>query len=1070
MQACDSDERCRGGTCIVNCPADQVVCEGACVNPMTDPTSCGACGLTCAAGEFCDEGTCSDRCGEGTTACDGSCVDTELDPANCGACGTACADTEVCSESACGTVCGGGTTLCDGACADTDSDRANCGGCGVACPDTEACVGGACQPLCPTGQIACDGSCVDPNSDAAHCGGCETACAMAEICRDAACDTARPLVVVTTVTRDESQGEDAWLISEGGLDRPRRLNPSRFDSGTVTAAQLTDNGDVVLLAAQDTEGLYELYVARATDSALSKLNAELPDGVGILAWALSPDGTRLVYVTSEATAATARVFTVSLDMPGVATSRDDVLAATHLALDAEITDAGDVFVLAEGALDISLHHIPAGSTTPTQISPVEDGSIVEDDFQVSSDGLYAVYEFAGEGDADIYVHAVGGSSTALGIGGTSVFLGGVGLSDGLVTVVAYSVGDTPMLEAFSLDAPATRTSLDAASRFQSIGRIALNAAGTHVVFAAYTDGFYDLIRPYAIALASPSTAIALAPDSLDYRNLAGIDVGPSDQAVGVYDDGEGTVRMAAASIDGASPPVALGAVPGTQELQGDPIIGAEGALVFASLYSEDAQTRELWASPLSSVGAFEQVPLGLEHEPFFSELMDSAGGYALVLTSFDRPDDLGLLGFAVDGSDRGVRLTPAFALGALVEHASLRSDGQVAVYVVEGDDPGVRDVFAVAAAAPGVATRINPDWTGGANGRRAWIVGDRVLYTGEVDGDEHLYEASYSAPGAASLVASGVVQLEEVGGRIFVLADDAADNEVVYELLGDGSLSLVSVDGTDVRDFIVSDDGNHLYYRESSARDIWHADLTGAAAPLRMTSEGHDVDFRDFDTCADGSRVVYIGDDRQPGIEEAWMVELASPETEVQLNVNLSGTSRDVQAIQISDDCSYVVWEADSRNSIDELFGVDPTAPQTSEIRLHTQFSSTATDVLGFQVVGSQVVFRADPSASREGLYVASFGVTDAETELVAPLSTSRDVQSFLVEGDHVVVAARLGYADEIFTLPVDGSSERVARSREVVAAEVGVIRPRGGQSTGEESPLEDADLEIGEGLLRGFD
>ncbi len=89
------------------CEAGLLDCGTLCVDPMTDPANCGACGVACseANGESCVEGACaciaSTRCGD-------VCADLGTDPANCGECGVACNEEngQICADGSCG--CGEG--------------------------------------------------------------------------------------------------------------------------------------------------------------------------------------------------------------------------------------------------------------------------------------------------------------------------------------------------------------------------------------------------------------------------------------------------------------------------------------------------------------------------------------------------------------------------------------------------------------------------------------------------------------------------------------------------------------------------------------------------------------------------------------------------------------------------------------------------------------------------------------------------------------------------------------------------------------------------------------------------
>jgi len=77
--ACTSDPEGISWTAPI-CAAGQAACGHRCVDLASDPTSCGGCGIPCAAERACVEGAC--RCPAGQRDCNGSCID-EASP--CGA-------------------------------------------------------------------------------------------------------------------------------------------------------------------------------------------------------------------------------------------------------------------------------------------------------------------------------------------------------------------------------------------------------------------------------------------------------------------------------------------------------------------------------------------------------------------------------------------------------------------------------------------------------------------------------------------------------------------------------------------------------------------------------------------------------------------------------------------------------------------------------------------------------------------------------------------------------------------------------------------------------------------------
>lgn len=138
-----------------DCLDGWIECDGVCVDPTTDETSCGGCGNVCAAGQECVGGVCG-----GDTGCElpevwcdaAACADLQTDPANCGACGFVCPEGAACAGGSCVADCGGtpcpacqaDETACGSACVELDSDPDNCGGCGMVC-DTGLCEDGACR-------------------------------------------------------------------------------------------------------------------------------------------------------------------------------------------------------------------------------------------------------------------------------------------------------------------------------------------------------------------------------------------------------------------------------------------------------------------------------------------------------------------------------------------------------------------------------------------------------------------------------------------------------------------------------------------------------------------------------------------------------------------------------------------------------------------------------------------------------------------------------------------------------------------------------------------------------------
>jgi hypothetical protein len=107
-----------------------------------------------------------DQCGG--MCCGQICVEVMSDPQNCGACGHVCDPGQVCMGGSCGcqptgAMCGQGQSCCNQVgCKSLMSDAFNCGTCGNRCGPGGACTNGQCTcggTMCMSGQVCCNGSC-----------------------------------------------------------------------------------------------------------------------------------------------------------------------------------------------------------------------------------------------------------------------------------------------------------------------------------------------------------------------------------------------------------------------------------------------------------------------------------------------------------------------------------------------------------------------------------------------------------------------------------------------------------------------------------------------------------------------------------------------------------------------------------------------------------------------------------------------------------------------------------------------------------------------------------------------
>lgn len=172
---------CTNGACGCE-DTTLTLCGETCVDTAGAQNHCGACDVVCPPNAQCLEGSCV--CPEGTEICGETCVDTSSNAAHCGSCGNACTGSEVCRQGLCSANCGA-LQNCDGSCVDNQTSIAHCGACGNACGQGQVCQAGAC--VCPNNGTLCDGFCVDTQSSDTHCGACGNACEPGSACNGGAC-------------------------------------------------------------------------------------------------------------------------------------------------------------------------------------------------------------------------------------------------------------------------------------------------------------------------------------------------------------------------------------------------------------------------------------------------------------------------------------------------------------------------------------------------------------------------------------------------------------------------------------------------------------------------------------------------------------------------------------------------------------------------------------------------------------------------------------------------------------------------------------------------------------------
>ena len=147
---------------------NELCCHGSGV--AENDTNCGSCGNACINGNHCVSGTCicestGDLCS--LTCTPVGCVDPMTNPSYCGADGKVCNTNagEWCNNGSCITSCPGELDQCGTQCVDLENDAEHCGRCDNACPGDSSthvmrsyCLNKQCYQVCDTGYTDKDGS------------------------------------------------------------------------------------------------------------------------------------------------------------------------------------------------------------------------------------------------------------------------------------------------------------------------------------------------------------------------------------------------------------------------------------------------------------------------------------------------------------------------------------------------------------------------------------------------------------------------------------------------------------------------------------------------------------------------------------------------------------------------------------------------------------------------------------------------------------------------------------------------------------------------------------------------
>lgn len=307
--------------------------------------------------------------------------------------------------------------------------------------------------------------------------------------------------------------------------------------------------------------------------------------------------------------------------------------------------------------------------------------------------------------------------------------------------------------------------------------------------------------------------------------------------------------------------------------------------------------------------------------------------------------------FLVDLDNLGVstQLNPDLVADAQVlDGISFSPDGSSVLYVADLDAAFQAEAYLVDVAAPGVATKVNGPLVAGGTvfGAPSFSPdGTTIVYMAAQEAADllELYAVDAANPGTAvklnpPLVAEGdlcTFRFSPDSAKVGYCADQDVDGVLelyVVDLAVPGVSTKVNapmVAGGDVQSgtFRFGPDSDFMVYRADQDVDgdneLYMVDLTtpGVAAKLNGTlPAGGDVSF--FRINPDGLQLIYAADQDTEGLAELYNVDLSTPGSSTKLNPARQGSQ--ITQIELNEDGTQAFYLADQDTAgVGELYRID---------------------------------------------------------------------------------------------------------------------------------------------------
>ncbi|HWM27964.1 MAG TPA: hypothetical protein VNQ14_05870 [Woeseiaceae bacterium] len=359
------------------------------------------------------------------------------------------------------------------------------------------------------------------------------------------------------------------------------------------------------------------------------------------------------------------------------------------------------------------------------------------------------------------------------------------------------------------------------------------------------------------------------------------------------------------------------------------------------------------------------------------------------------------------------------------------------VYTAQQDTPGVYELYLVDIENPGDSTKLNGTLVAGGNvfNIAAGAGGEQVIYRADQDTDEvfELYLVDVGNPGnsvklSEGLTAGGAVSGFEVsadGGRVLYRADQDTDGVTelyLVEVAAPGASVKANdtlVAGGDVlASAAFSPDGSQVIYGADQEIDgqpeLYLVEVANPGVSAKLSGAmvvGGTIEPSGFGFSPDGTEVAYIADQDTNGVNELYLVEVASPGESQKLSDSLVANGN-VEHFAFSPNGAQVVYTADQdTDDVLELYLVDVATPEVS-IKLNDALvaGGNVSASFAFDADGARVIYRADQGTDEvPELYIVDTAMPGASMKVNETLVAGGEVSfnfAFTPDGTRVVYGA----------------------------------------------------------------